>query len=157
MSETVDTPDEYVADDLETALLVQDGIDALVNPGEAGQANPGHRPGTKEQRAERWDRLTDLFTELRDEIKEYDHVLKMKLGYTKGPSGRSLDHSIGFVVVTGVGGFSGGLPEEVTEKTLDEELRLVDMEVGDRYPDYGEIVAFQFALPPIETDESAAP
>jgi len=156
MSETVDTPDEYVADDLETSLLVQDGIDGVVNPEEAGRASPGTRSGTKEQRAERWSRLTDLFTELRDDIKEYDYVLKMKLGYTSGPPGRSLDHSIGFVVVTGVGGFSGGLPEEVTEKTLDEELRLVDMEVGDRYPDYGEIVAFQFALPSMDTDESAA-
>ncbi|MDH5021838.1 hypothetical protein [Halobacterium rubrum] len=154
MSEPVDTPDEYVVDGLETHV---DEIDGLVNPEEAGQSPPGTRAGTQEQRAERWERLTSLFTDLRDEIVEYDHVLKMKAGYVQGSAATDLDHKVGFVIVTGVGGFTGGLPDEITEKTRNEELRLLDTEVGDRYSEHGEAVSFLFSLPAMEPEEPDFP
>lgn len=158
MQETVDIPDEYVAERAE-GYKEDAGIDVRIARTDVGEEESGTQPGTKEQRAERWERLTTLYTELRGDIKDSDQVLQTKCGHLTDAPADGMEFPYGFSIVTHIEASSldagaGVLPEEVTEKTRHSELRLVDTRVGSR-PPLGTVLRFTFALPPMEPEESS--
>lgn len=83
MAETADTPEPYISDDAprgtESALHAE--LDPLVNPEEAGEGNPGTRPGSRSLRKQRWNTLTEMFADLKSACKEEETVVGLEMGY----------------------------------------------------------------------------
>lgn len=144
MAETADKPEPYLADgaskDILTALRLV--IDPLVNPEEAGDIDPGMRPGSQELRKERWDRLVAIFTRLRDEYQRNERVFGLEVGYFNGED----EHPIGIAVAIDTHDIvKGTIPESLLQRTQNEELRLVADTVS--VMESAHVVGF--ALPPI--------
>ena len=131
MTETASTPDPYIDDSAPAGLEVDLHIviDPMVLPKEAGEDDPGTRPGSQELRNEKWEQLHSIFDDLREETGPDDGILGIEIGDVNNCPGFSLGIAIAVEHTASVLS-SGFIPTNVLELTKHEELRLVDESPG---------------------------
>lgn len=117
MSDKVDTPDPYIADDAdkdEIEFTAHDVYDELVNPEEAGKIES--TGFDQDELQKKWDHLVDLFDQLKNEAPSFSRVCGLFIGYING-------NEIGIAVV--YPDDSNGVPSHITREEDRDNLTAV--------------------------------